>query len=53
MRSGAIFVEAGFCSLNVQTVEESVSAQLKVVDKLTDADNGKFFAHTGEEWPGM
>ena len=46
-------MKLGFPSLDMQSVQDSVRGQLKVVDGLTAADNGKFFAHTGEEWPGM
>ena len=51
---GAAALAAGLpASLAVQTVEESVSSQLKTVDNLAVADNGKVFSHTGEEWPGL
>ena len=43
-------IKAGFPMFNMQTPAESVSAQLKVIDGLTAADNGKFFHHTGEEF---
>ena len=33
----------------MQTPEESVTAQLKVIDGLKPSDNGLFLAHTGGE----
>ena len=30
--------------------EESVSAQLKVIDELKPSDNGLFLSHEGGEW---
>ena len=44
-------IKAGFTTFNLQTTSESVSAQLKVIDGLTAADNGKFFHHNGEVFP--
>ncbi|KAI0688580.1 NAD(P)-binding protein [Cerioporus squamosus] len=37
-------------SIEMETPEESVSAQLKVIDALEPSDNGLFFAHTGGEY---
>lgn len=43
------FKQAGV-PLPLQTTEESVSAQLKVIDELKPSDNGLHLAHTGGEW---
>ncbi|KAH9916607.1 NAD-P-binding protein [Epithele typhae] len=48
-QTGESYVSMGLGDLRAQTVEESVSAQLRVIDGLRQEDNGKFFAHTGEE----
>ena len=53
VKIGEANVNIGFPWLDVQTPEESVSAQLKVVEGLTPADNGKFFSHTGGEYPSF
>ena len=44
-------IKASSTTFNLQTPSESVSAQLKVIDGLTAADNGKFFHHNGEVFP--
>ena len=44
-------IKSGFPTANLQTPTESVSAQLKVIDGLTLADNGKFLHHDGAEFP--
>ncbi|KAI0753731.1 NAD-P-binding protein [Fomes fomentarius] len=43
------FKQAGV-ALPLQTTEESVSGQLKVIDELKPSDNGLHLAHTGGEW---
>ncbi|KAH9916606.1 NAD(P)-binding protein [Epithele typhae] len=47
---GEKYVQAGFPDMGAQTVEQSVAAQLKVIDGLSVEDTGKFFAHTGNEF---
>ena len=44
-------VEQGYPAFAAQTTEESVGAQLRVIEGLTPADNGKFLSHTGGEYP--
>ena len=44
-------IKSSFPTANLQTPTESVSAQLKVINGLTVADNGKFFHHDGAEFP--
>ncbi|KAH9916609.1 uncharacterized protein BXZ73DRAFT_81056 [Epithele typhae] len=50
-QTGEKFVRMGYNDFNTHTVQESVAAQLKVIDGLRPEDNGKFFAHSGEEYP--
>ncbi|KAH9916612.1 NAD-P-binding protein [Epithele typhae] len=47
------FTDAGFADMEMQSVDQSVRAQLKVIDGMTVADNGKFLTHTGTQWPGL
>ncbi|KAI0702669.1 NAD-P-binding protein [Earliella scabrosa] len=44
-----VFAAAGY-PMKVQSPEQSVAAQLKVVDGLTTAQNGAFLTETGAEW---
>ncbi len=54
MRTLVLGAEEGFkkkgVSLGAETPEQSVSAQLKLVDGLKPSDNGLFLAHTGGEY---
>ena len=44
-----VFAAAGY-PMKVQSPEQSVAAQLKVIDGLTTAQNGAFLTETGAEW---
>ena len=50
-QAGEFYAQAGLPSMRMQTVEQSVAAQLKVIYGLTEADNGKFLEYTGKELP--
>lgn len=43
-------VAAAGLPVELQSPEKSVAAQLKTIDGLTLAQNGRLLGHTGEEW---
>ncbi|KAH9916582.1 NAD-P-binding protein [Epithele typhae] len=43
-------VDSGYADLKTQKLDEGVALQIKVIDGLSAKDNGKFLAHTGEDY---